>query len=179
MSKLISVRFTYGEITEPVTLQEVKDYLRVDFNDDDTLITSLITSSRSKCEKVLGLVLVDTTVNALYKNNGDLIELFYGPIKNDEDGPIIDGVPSGDSVKGWDGNIWIESTAKELNLTYQSGWDKVPDWAKLAILKQIAWDYESRGDNKIQYVAQVNQPIAPETLEVLNPYRINMSDILL
>lgn len=184
MSKLISVRFTItGD--EPVSLDGIdeaktKDWIKVDFPNDDPIIEVLIKSARQKCEKILGLVLIDTTVNALYRNNGDLIELFYGPIKTDEDGlPIIDGVPDGDSVKGWDGNIWIESTAKELNLTYESGWDEFPEWAKKAIWKQVAWDYRYRGDDEIQYVAQVNQPIAPETLEVLNPYRINMSDILL
>lgn len=180
MSRLIAVSFSYdGEIKEPVTLQEVKDYLRVDFNDDDTLINSLITSARSKCEKVLGLVLVDTTVKALYKNDGTMIELFYGPIKNGQDGlPTITGLNDGDSIKGWDGNVWIESIAEELNLTYESGWNTVPEWAKLAIKQQVAYNYENRGDDRQQYIKD-NLVISPEALETLSPYRVNLSDILL
>ena len=37
--------------TEPVTLAEVKEYLRLDGNDHDTLLTSLIASCRQWCEQ--------------------------------------------------------------------------------------------------------------------------------
>lgn len=37
--------------TEPVTLTEVKEYLRIDGNDHDTLLTSLIASARLWCEQ--------------------------------------------------------------------------------------------------------------------------------
>ena len=37
---------------EPVTLSEVKAYLRVDFSDDDELIANLITRARSLCETI-------------------------------------------------------------------------------------------------------------------------------
>ena len=36
--------------TEPISLQEAKDYLRVDSNVEDTLITALIKAARSKVE---------------------------------------------------------------------------------------------------------------------------------
>ena len=35
-----------------VTLEEMKNYLRVDFSDDDTLITTLITNSEKLCMDV-------------------------------------------------------------------------------------------------------------------------------
>lgn len=37
---------------EPVTLSEVKAYMRVDFSDDDVLIANLITRARSLCETI-------------------------------------------------------------------------------------------------------------------------------
>lgn len=38
-----------------VTLEEMKQYLRVDFDDDDSLISSLITSSFKLCQSVARL----------------------------------------------------------------------------------------------------------------------------
>src|SRR5699024_10624038 len=118
MSRLISVHIEpYTPIVEPVTLQEAKDYLYVDFPDIDDLITSLIVSARQICEKYLGLCIVRSHVTALYKNGGDLVEVAYGPVETDSGGlPIISGLDSGDGVKGIGNQIWIESTKPELNL---------------------------------------------------------------
>ena len=36
--------------SEPITLTEAKNFLRVDGTDDDTLITALISAAREMCE---------------------------------------------------------------------------------------------------------------------------------
>lgn len=181
MSRLISVKLTPAEpITEPVTLEEAKDFLKVDFSDDDDVISSLIVSSRQKCEKILGLCLVETKVKALYKNGGDLIELAYGPIETDTDGlPVIDGLPEDTEVKGDGNQVWISTFQAELNLSYTSKMDPMPSWAKLAILNDVAYFYENRGNGDVKYVAEVNAPIAPQTLNILNPHRTTLFEFLL
>lgn len=45
---------------EPLTLTEAKLHLRVDFTDDDALITSLITAARMKCEDMVARSYVTT-----------------------------------------------------------------------------------------------------------------------
>ena len=182
MSRLISVQLKPKDgFTEPVSLQEAKDWMRIDFSDDDSVITSQITASRQKCEKYLGLCLVETEVKALYKNSGgDLIELAYGPIETDGDGlPVIDGIPDGAEIKGFGNQIWISSTDGELTLSYTSKFDPIPDWAKDAILNDVAYFYENRGDMDIKYVAQVNQPIAPQTMAILYPHRTTLHEFFL
>ncbi len=47
--------------SEPITITEAKAHLRVDTPDDDTLITSLIKSSRELCELYTGLGLLPQT----------------------------------------------------------------------------------------------------------------------
>ena len=177
MSRLISAKLTPVEpITEPVTLSEAKEYLKIDFSEDDTLISSLIVSSRRKCEQMLGLCLVETKVKALYKNGGDLVELAYGPITTDVDGlPIIDGLSEGVEIKGDGNQIWVSTTEKELNLSYTSKMDPMPDWAKQAILNDVAFFYESRGD---RYMKGSNE-IAPQTMNILFPHRTTLHEFLL
>ena len=49
--------------TEPVTLAEAKAWLRVDYTDDDTLITSMIKSARQSIEHFTNRALVIKTVS--------------------------------------------------------------------------------------------------------------------
>lgn len=175
MSKLLSVQFSYdGSITEPVSLSDMKEYLRIDFDDDDTLITSMITTARMACEKYLGMVLVDTTVKAYYKNGGDLIQLMYGPIKETDGMPvIISGAKTDDEITGNGNQVWLACTG-DRTLTYDSGWSDVPEWARLAIMQQVAWNYEHRGDESI-----APGRIAPDTAVTLFPYRMTLHEFLL
>lgn len=48
-------------VTEPLTLAETKEHLRVDFTDEDTLITNLITSARQRFEADTGRQLITAT----------------------------------------------------------------------------------------------------------------------
>ena len=49
---ILSDKATAAPSTEPVTLAEAKAYLRVDFSDDDSLITEIIKSARRRAEDV-------------------------------------------------------------------------------------------------------------------------------
>jgi len=52
--------------TEPVTVSEMKEWLKVDFSDDDTMIGLLITNVRDMVEEFTGLSLIASTINAEY-----------------------------------------------------------------------------------------------------------------
>lgn len=56
----MSISLQRGTITgtEPITLEQAKLHLRVDFSDDDALILALITAARERAELVTGRALV-------------------------------------------------------------------------------------------------------------------------
>lgn len=57
---------------EPLTLSKVKEYLRVDFNDDDTFIGQLIPIARVKILKDTGQVMVGQTITEYFSNWGTI-----------------------------------------------------------------------------------------------------------
>jgi uncharacterized phiE125 gp8 family phage protein len=50
---MLNYQLITGPATEPVSLTEAKLHLRVDFSDDDALITALITAAREHCEQIM------------------------------------------------------------------------------------------------------------------------------
>lgn len=108
-SKTIDVSDESGSITEPVTVQEVKDYLRLegfvdagdststdlsDFTYDDDLIEELITAVRERFEEICGISIVPKTLKSMITNVCGFIEIPYGPVssitslKDDDDNDL-------------------------------------------------------------------------------------------
>jgi len=61
---------TVQPATEPVTLDEMKVFARVDFEDDDLLLTSLMKSARVKIERWLGRALITQTRTFILSDSG-------------------------------------------------------------------------------------------------------------
>jgi uncharacterized phiE125 gp8 family phage protein len=58
-----SIQVVETDTTEPVTLAEAKTWMKVDYTDDDDLITSMITGAREDIEQELHLKLVPSTAS--------------------------------------------------------------------------------------------------------------------
>lgn len=78
-SDLRIVREVTGS-TEPVTLAEAKNYLRITNTQDDTLITSMIESARKNVERWLNSDIVPKERQVFYDNLTEEINLYYAPI---------------------------------------------------------------------------------------------------
>jgi uncharacterized phiE125 gp8 family phage protein len=157
---------TVDAIVEPVTVQEVKDWLRLEgftavggtelaFNDDNTLIGIIITAVREKFEKICGLTLTAARIKeVVLTNQCGMIELPFGPIKEitaavDEDGTNI--LSECETV----GNMWKYLKEPEMDnmvITYTAGYgstglETLPAEIKLDMLKACAYHYTHRGDD--------------------------------
>lgn len=157
MSRLLEISITplVGAI-EPVTLEEAKVYLRVDFDDDDAVIARMIKSSVQRLQKYSGRVFTRSQCHAVYAQEpgGDRILLAYN------DNITI----TGDYADCMIGTTVIKTTDTEVEIDYEAGYTVIPDWITTAVLQDVAWMYENRGD-----MAQQGK-INPEVREYLKPF---------
>ncbi len=65
--------------SEPVSVEEVKEYARIDGSEEDNLLTSFIESSRIKVENFLGKALINRTMELTFDNWSKHIILLPSP----------------------------------------------------------------------------------------------------
>lgn len=161
---VLEVKQVESSVTEPVTVQEAKDWMKVDLTDDDTLITELITVARKQVEGYLCISLVPKNITAILNNSQGGIELPYGPVASitsvkDEDDVTLtetdDYVLQGEDYKT------IKTPYDYLKVVYVTAANIEH---KTGVLQQILYLYENRGD--------VNAgQLSPMVKMTLKPYR--------
>lgn len=134
-----------------VTLAEAKNYLRVDYNEDDDLITALINTAQTRLEQYAGVAMTARTLKVVAYVDA-FIELPYTPTNTIS------------KVEYWDNNAWVEievggyyvlgeTTKKvyltsifdnEFRFTYTCGYTTTPQTMKTALLKMVSDLYEYR-----------------------------------
>jgi uncharacterized phiE125 gp8 family phage protein len=80
----MALKIITAPATEPVTLAECRQQLRIDTLDDDTLLTALITAARESCEHLLGRALITQTLELVLDEfpSGDEICLQRPPVSS-------------------------------------------------------------------------------------------------
>jgi hypothetical protein len=166
-----------GPIVYPVTLPEMKSYLRLsnwedlddspptfigDFNYDDILITDMIVAATELIEELAGISITYHEKEAVITNLCGGIEIAYGPVigissLTDNLGNVID--PANYTIVG---NLWKflkHPCYREMTITYTAGYDdinteRLPRAIRIDIMKLVAFMYENRGEEaKIQSYA--------------------------
>jgi uncharacterized phiE125 gp8 family phage protein len=156
-----------GVFEEPVSLDEMKDYLRLegyvdsaestsdelsDFDFDDRLLTELITTSREKVESLTGTYLLPKTIEIHFTNGCGMIGL-PGPFTEltellDSEGTEI----TSDNYK-LIGNQWKYLAWPcycEMTATLEVGYPVCPKDLKKEIMRYVAYLYENRGDESVE-----------------------------
>lgn len=142
-------------VVEPVSLTDAKTWLRVDYDDDNTLINNLLSSARVHIEKLTGCALVNKLLRANIELTGSepmvwMVDLPYGPLNCVDEVTYKNGINMFTTLtKNVDfeiigGKIWFYAPGY-YTVKYQSGFGTLPLDLKNDILTCVAWAYENRG----------------------------------
>ncbi len=164
MANTPSLVRTIAPASEPLTLTEVKDYLRVSDNNDDTLITNLIETAREAAERFLRSSLINQSWKTSYDEyTPSKVRLAMGPAQSitsvtvfarDETPTVI----SSDTYYLSAGNINLMFDANvvshRIEITYVTGYgsaaSNVPEPIRQGMLAHIAAIYDGRaGKNAV------------------------------
>ena len=191
-------------VTPPATelsLSTVKSYLRIDFTDDDTLLTSLIQSARERAEQYCNRAFITQTLEVYYDNIEKNFTLPRAPIQSVGTVKLIylDEVSvltqNADYYVMGNMDKWITLTATTYNLPpgfspgddlsryhldvtytagYGSSWSNVPMGIQEAIMKMAGVAYEVREDVAVtsrQGTTGLTE-IPNDAKSLLNAYRV-------
>jgi hypothetical protein len=135
---------------EPVTLDEVKAYAKIDTGTaDDSILTDLITTAREQCEDFTGISIVNRTVTAELNNGCGGIYLPYGPFISLMS--IVDCNAVAITDYKLSGMLFPQLIYphERVTLVYTAGYGLPPQRIKTAILQQTFYLYENRGESAV------------------------------
>jgi len=190
---------------EPVSLSEVKTYLRIATADDDTLLTALISAARQWAERYTGRAFITQTWQVALDSpptDSNAVSLPRAPLQSvasvtyysDNDAETV-WAPSNyfvDTLREPGrlvlriGATWPCSTraANGIIITYAAGYgsnaSSVPEPIRAAIRELVAYTYEHRGNEELLASARNNAGTVPPCFAaqaLLNPYRVRNAGI--
>ena len=160
-NSILDVQFQDGEITEPVTLTEAKNFCKIDISTDDDLINLLIIAARQMCEAYTGVGFVEHEAVAVLNNmNGD-IYIPYGPmieiISVEDDAGRVLVLDLDYTIGGNEFKRLRTPHANNITIDYITGYTTLPEALKTALLNQVYYLYDNRsvGVDDISPIAKI------------------------
>lgn len=160
-----------------VSLTELKTYLRVDDTADDTLIASLLSAAEDQVENFIGYSIYHGTYEEEYEPSG-IIALHHAPCIS------VASIEDEDGNEYEDYEILPQGVLKladygtsTLTITYEGGYETIPEALKLAIKLIVESLYNRLGSHGVSsertgnYQVQYVEDIPPTVKAILNPYR--------
>lgn len=150
-----SVTINADAVAEPVSRTDAKNWMRIDYTSDDTLIDSLISAARQHIEKLTGRSLVNKLITANIELTGSIpnvwvVDLPYSPLVCVNSVNIKEGINDNEVLTVNDdyevigGKLWLYH-AGIYSVIYQAGYGTLPNDLKNDILTLVSWMYENRG----------------------------------
>lgn len=160
-------------ITEPLSLEDAKKWIKVTFTDDDDVITDIISDARKTIEEFCSVSIVETDIVFVVEmrpaNNRSRIdvELPYGPV-NIEAVTLVERSDCGDNgvyetmTEGEDyyflGSLFpkiVVISPGIYRITYAAGYSAVPSKLVDAMKSEIANQYDNRGDENRMGISEM------------------------
>ena len=136
--------------TEPVTVAEARDYLRITTTAEDSLIAEMITDARERLEKFTNLSFGVKTLKCRWDYVNGWVEIPYQP------NAVISACVNDANValtyetKGLEYKYLYCNNATGVTITYTAGFTTLPKALKEAILKEVSTSYENRENYYIE-----------------------------
>lgn len=156
---------------EPITLEEAKNYLKIETADDNVLINALITSARQLGEKCTRRAFITQTWQAFFDSVSAEFEIPKPPLQSVESIKVLDeegnettvdssyyDVDKSENSPGrvklksgccWPTHRGFASFIVEFKAGYGDAADSVPQLLKLRILQLIGHLYDNRDSQEI------------------------------
>ena len=138
---------TVNPFVEPITLDEIKDHLRIQHNNHDSQLIGLITASREWVESYTNRALVEQTWKCYLQGwpSGDEFELPFPPLQSVTSIKYTD---SDDDETEWDSDEYEVDTDSEpgrIILAYGESWPSTTLHPKNPIEIEFVAGYNSDG----------------------------------
>lgn len=161
----IGTKLVSDSATEPVSLTEMRNWMRLDPTDtsDDSLIMDLISAARQHIENVASLTIVNKVYSTLFEITGVdhkqwIIKLPFGPLVSVTSVKYQDGINSWTTLtldehyEVYEGKLLLYKQGV-YRVEYSTGFGAIPYDLKNDVMTLVAWMYENRGkmmnvDNK-------------------------------
>jgi hypothetical protein len=155
MNRIIDISVTSDLVAEPVSLTEVKNYLKIDFSNDDTLLDVMRAAARRRLESYTARSFGAKTITVTMDID-EYQELPYGPVN-----AVTSATRDGEASTGYElkGSEFHPDLGGEWVVTYTTNGD-LPDDLKLAILAEVAYRYENRGDDNVASLSTLAKELA-------------------
>lgn len=160
MTNIPSIKRLQQPVSEPLTLDEVKIYLRIDGESENELLNSMITATRELAEKYLSASLINQQWKIAYDETlPETVRLYNGPVNSVESMKLIDEA-GGETVFA-SSNYYLKAdnhylhfknipSARRIEISYNTGYgataEDIPEVLKQGLLALIGKVYERKSE---------------------------------
>lgn len=167
----LDYKITTDLASEPIAASEAKTHMKIDYTDEDTLITSLITVARQQLEKWSGLAFGEKTVKVYMKSHRLTVDFPIVPVSAVTSVKVNAGETTEDTLTAGDHYFLRGVSDKKLDVyNHYNGLEVIyttsaladipfSESIKAAVKAQVAHLYEHRGDAEAAGLSPVAKSI--------------------